>query len=57
MDIAFLQQILTISTSACDFLTVKELTCIFIITKDGLSGVGRLLVKDLLFEGRSILKL
>jgi len=57
MEIAFSHQILTISTSAPDFLTVKELTCILILTKDALSGVGRLLVEVLLYEENNILKL
>ncbi len=56
MEIAFLRQILTISTSACNFLTMKEHTCILILTKDALSEVGRLLVKDSPCVGRSILK-
>ncbi len=52
-----MHQILTISTSAPNFLTVKELTCIMILTKDALSGVGRLLVEVLLYKERNILKL
>ncbi len=55
--LAFLHQILTISTSARDFLTGKELICILILTKDALSGVGRLLVEVLLYQERNILKL
>jgi hypothetical protein len=56
--LAFLHQILTISTSARDFLTGKELIFILILTKDALSGVGRLLlVEVLLYEKRNILKL
>ncbi len=57
MEIAFLHQILTISTSAHNFPTGKELICILVLTKDALSGVGRLFVKVLLYEERNILKL
>ncbi len=42
--------------SARYFLTVKEHTCILILTKDALSEVGRLLVEDSPCVGRSILK-